>query len=263
MPKDFTLFLWTLKLGALLNLYFLKNTFEPGPGPIDAHIVVPAQIFFAVSVYRCLFPVRYKDNTVFHRSFFSSIFVTRLLATFSEVAYIYQFSHVIRLLNVDQVGWVNALSWIMVVQVVVSQVFVWGCILTGRLRLFYYEEVGWAVIFVANTLASAYIYATVDTLGDRTPLLYLNLLFGVVYLPWQLIHLKVLHSDALRRDAAPETRAPVTRTMLWNGLMQSIYVKNQTVSSEAWGGLVGITWMASYWAIVIPPWLNYIVRVCG
>ena len=46
-----------------------------------------------------------------------------MLATFAEVAFIYQFSHVIRLLNVDDVAWVSALSWVMVVQVVVSRGF--------------------------------------------------------------------------------------------------------------------------------------------
>ena len=30
-----------------------------------------------------------------------------MLATFSEVAYIYQFSYVIRVLNLEQLGWVK------------------------------------------------------------------------------------------------------------------------------------------------------------
>ena len=109
MPNDFTLFLWLLKLGALVNLYFLANTFALGPGETDPHIVVPAQILFAVSGYRCLFPNRYKDNVVLHESPLSSTLVTRVLATFVEVAWIYQFSHVLRMLNVEDVGWVDAL----------------------------------------------------------------------------------------------------------------------------------------------------------
>ena len=68
MFKDFTTFLWLLKLGALLNLYFLANTWLLPSGTTDPHIVVPAQILFAVSAYRCLFPVYYKDNVVFHDS---------------------------------------------------------------------------------------------------------------------------------------------------------------------------------------------------
>ena len=76
------------------------------------------QILFAVSAYRCLFPVRFEHNVVFHDSIFSSIFVTRLLATFSEIALIFLFSHVLRLLNIDKVEWVSALSWLMVAQVV-------------------------------------------------------------------------------------------------------------------------------------------------
>ena len=138
MPTDFTTLLWLLKLGALINLYFLASTLRLPPGLADAHIVVPAQILFAVSAYRCLFPNRYKDNVVLHATPLSSTLVTRLLATCVEVAWIYQFSYVIRLLNIDDVGWVDALSWMMVAQVVISQVFVWGAILTERLALYFF-----------------------------------------------------------------------------------------------------------------------------
>src|SRR5262245_52426141 len=117
MLNDFTIFLWLLKLGALINLYFLVNTFALSSSIADAHILIPARILFTVSAYRCLFPVQYKDHVVLHDSLFSSIFLTRLLATFSEVAYIYLLSYVIRLLNIDSAAWINILSWIMVLQV--------------------------------------------------------------------------------------------------------------------------------------------------
>jgi hypothetical protein len=156
MPNDCAVFLWILKLGAFVNLYFLANTHALRSVEADPHIVIPAQILFAVSGYRCLFPNRYKDNVVLHASLLSSTLVTRVLATFAEVAWIYQLSHVIRLLNLELVGWVEALSWLMVLQVVISQLFVWGAISTGRLSLYFHEEVGWFVIFVANTIASAH-----------------------------------------------------------------------------------------------------------
>ncbi|MBC8333680.1 MAG: hypothetical protein ISR59_07455 [Anaerolineales bacterium] len=66
MGKDLKNYLWLLKLGALVNLYFLGRTFVPPLASVDAHVLIPAQIFFAVSAFRCLFPVRYKDNIVFH-----------------------------------------------------------------------------------------------------------------------------------------------------------------------------------------------------
>jgi hypothetical protein len=126
MLNDFTIFLWFLKLGAFINLYFLANTYTLSSTLADTHILVPARIFLAVSAYRCLFPNQYKNNVVFHNSLFSSIFLTRRLATFSEVAFIYLLSHVLRLLNIYHAGWVNVLSWAMVLQVVISQCFVWG-----------------------------------------------------------------------------------------------------------------------------------------
>jgi hypothetical protein len=263
MSKDFTIFFWLLKLGALINLHFLADTAALRSATADPRIVVPAQVLFAVSAYRCLFPVWYKDNVVFHASPLSSIFVTRALATAAEVAYIYQFSHVLRLLNVHDVGWVDGLSWLMVLAVVVSQAFVWGAILSGRLALYFYEELGWWVLFAANTIASAYLWATVEPLGRSEILLQLNLLFGLVYLPWQLNHLRVLRRDARADGAARGARPRVTRALLAAGLRRSIHERNPRSDGEAWGGLVGLTWMACYWATLVPMWVHLVVEVAA
>ena len=263
MTKDFTAFLWLLMLGALVNLYFLVDTVWSSSGTTDAQIVIPALILFAVSAYRCLFPVRYKDNVVFHSSALSSIFLTRLLATFAEVALIYQFSRVIRLLNVDGVGWVDALSWVMVLLVVISQGFVWAAIVTGRLGYYFCEELGWAVIFTANTVASAYLYMTVDTFAAGESLLVLNLVFGLVYLPWQFIHLRVLRADARARNETVGPPPKVTLRMVTDGVDQSIHVRNQRTDADSWGGLVGLTWMVGYWATLIPMWVNHVVGALG
>jgi hypothetical protein len=265
MLGDFTVVLWLLKLGALVNLYFLVSTFAL-PSGADLQIVAPAQILFGVSAFRCLFPCRYLDNVVLHDSPFSSIFLTRVLATFAEVAYIYQFSHVIRLLNADDVDWVDALSWVMVFQVVVSQGFVWGAILTGRLGLYFWEELGWMVIFSANTLASAHLYASVETLGTGEILLQLNLLFGLFYLPWQVVHLRALRAEARAagENADAETAEPRThpsRELLAEGLRRSLHVRKRTTDAAAWGGWVGLTWMVAYWATLIPLWVHVVVRV--
>src|SRR5262245_15407896 len=175
MSTDYTVFLWLLKLGALVNLYLLARTpapFAPGADPL---LVLPAQIFFAVSLYRCLFPVRYEHNVVFHDSVFSSIFATRLFATVAEIVYIYQFSRVLRLLNVEQVGWVDGLSWLMVAAATMSQAFVWMAVLTGRFELYFFEELGWLLIFIANTAAAANLYFTTDVHGGRPAQLHTSM----------------------------------------------------------------------------------------
>ena len=182
MRANFTRYLWLLKLGALVNLVLLATTLVAPASGADPHIVFPAQVLFAVSAFRCLFPTRYKDNVVFHRSPLSSIFLTRLLATAVEVVWIYQFSYVLRVFNVERVTWVDTLSWFMVVQVLISQGFVWGAIVRGRLEFYTYEEVGWGLIFAANTIASLFLFLTVELAGGLAILLPANLLFGAFYL---------------------------------------------------------------------------------
>jgi hypothetical protein len=257
MSRDYTIVLWLLKLGGLINLYFLVNTLLLSPAEANAYIVLPAQILFAVSAYRCVFPVRYEHNVVFHDSIFSSIFLTRLFATFSEIAYIFLFSYVLRLLNSARAEWVIVLSWLMVGQVVVSQGLVWAAILTERLELYFYEELGWALIFMANTIASAYLYLTVHALGGREVLLQLNVLFGIVYLPWQVIHLTSLRANARRSRGTKGAGSP----SLLIGLRRAVRVKTRRTDSESWGGFIGLTWMTAYWATLIPLWVYYIVKV--
>jgi hypothetical protein len=245
MSRDYTVPLWLLKLGAPLNAYFLLNTPDAG----DPLIVVPARILFAVSAFRCLFPVRYEYNVVLHDSIFSSIFLARSLATFAEVAYIFQFSHVLRLLDTEQIPIVSALSWLMVAQVVISQVLAWGAILTGRLQLYFYEELGWAVIFAANAIASAFLWSHARVSPSHSVLLQLNLLFGAVYLPWQFLHLRMLRANATRGSVEGAS----------NGLLRAIKVRNRRTDAESWGGLLGLSWMVGYWATIIPAWVYGVV----
>lgn len=259
MFQDFTIFLWLLKLGVLVNLYFLANTLVPPENTSDPRLLVPAQILFAVSGFRCLFPNQYKGNVVFHDTPLSSIFLTRLLATFAEVAFIYQLSHVLALLNVGRVGWVDALSWMMVVLVVICQLFVWGAILTGRLALYFWEELGWTILVAANAVASAGLYSTRDARGDAATLIHINLVFGLVYLSWQVANLRLQILDAKR---AGETLRPATRVswkLLGAGLRRSICERKRTTEATAWGGLIGLLWMTAYFATLLPMWANQIV----
>src|SRR5262245_26568624 len=259
--KDLTAFLWLLKLGALVNLYLLASTLVPPANTADPRLLVPAQVLFVVSALRCLFPNQYKGNVVFHDTPLSSIFLTRLLATFAEVAFVYQLSRVLRLLNLERLGWVDALSWLMVVQVAISQVFVWGAILTGRLALYFWEELGWAILVAANAVASAGLYPNRDALGEAAILVQINLLFGLGYLAWQVANLRLQIADARRAGETLRPATPPSWALLRAGLRRSIRERNRTTDATAWGGLVGLTWMAGYFATLLPMWANQIVAV--
>lgn len=254
MPKDFTVALWLLKLGTPLNLYFLARTLDADVAVAGAAFVIPAQILFAVSAYRCLFPNRYLDDVVLHDTLLSSTLVTRVLATFAEVAWIFLLSHVLRWSNLERVGWIDLLSWLMVVQVVLSQFFVWGAILTQRRSLYVYEEAGWFAIFVANTVSCFCLYAGHEVEGGRALLLQISLVFGLGYLPWQLLHLRQLVREAKRADS------PSRGEGLRSRVREALLVRRRTSDAEAWGGVIGLTWMASYWATLIPAWVFLMVR---
>lgn len=260
MPAaDVRLLLWLLKLGAPLNLWFLLLSFETPAAQLSPAILLPARILFFVSAWRCLFPNRYEGNIVLHRTPLSSALMTRILATFAEVAWIGQFAWLLHLFNTGHLGWINAVAVFMVVQVIASQGFVWAALLTGRRSLYVFEELGWFLIFVGNTAASLALRVTADPSDGAALLLNLNLIFGAFYLPWQVLHLRALRANAQATNAPPEgdAAAPGNRlARLW---------RDMTPSTRAtdWGGTIGIVWMTAYWALLIPPWIFVVISTLG
>lgn len=261
MLRDFAPFLWLLKLGALVNLYFLARSFAPPLDAVDARLLVPARILFAVSAFRCLFPNQYKGNVVFHDTPLSSIFLTRGLATFAEIGFLFQISEVLRLLNVDRIAWIDAVSWGIVVQVVLSQICVWGAILGGRQALYFWEELGWAIGIAANAIASAALWPDRAALGDAGVFLWVNLLFGVVYSIWQVPNLRLQIADARRAGESLRPWAPIGAAQIREGLRRSLCERQPTTDAARWGGLVVLLWMAGYFATLLPVWSYAIVAV--
>ena len=251
--------LWGIKLGAILNIYFLLKTYETQIADVDPYLLIPAQILFVVSAYRCLFPNNYSKNIVLHDTILSSIFFTRLLATFVEILYIYMFSYVLRLINADQYPVLDLLSWLMVIQVTISQCFVWGAILLRREHYYYFEELGWFVIFVLNTAISIVLLLYSSSYQEYKILIHLNLIFGVVYLPWQIIHLKSITRRVSKIKISNIIKESISISLIKTNLQKSIFERNKTTEPEAWGGLVTLTWMINYWITLIPVWTYFII----
>jgi hypothetical protein len=42
---------------------------------------------------------------------------------------------------------------------------------------------------------------------------------------------------------------------------RSLRVRNRRRDAGSWGGLVGLTWMAGYWATLLPLWISKVVAV--
>ena len=257
MREDLRGVLWALKGGTILNLVFLGVSFSIPSASVDSAVVIPARIFFVISAYRCFFPNRYKDNVVLHNTILSSTLVTRSISTRSEIVYIFLFAYVIGSLNVDRIFWIDALATWMVVQVTISQVCVWWAILGSAPKLYYYEELGWWIIFAINTLTSVYLLSVSEPEGGAALLLWLNVVFGVFYLPWQILHLRSLLGEAQAADSAQRPDG------LSAALRETLFDRRQTTEYEAWGGGIGGIWMVSYWAVLIPGWMMVIVEVLG
>ena len=58
--------LWMLKMGTLVNFYFLLQTIVTPISSVDPYLLIPAQILFLVSAYRCMFPVNYSNYITKH-----------------------------------------------------------------------------------------------------------------------------------------------------------------------------------------------------
>ena len=253
-------FLQGLRVGVISNLFLLWASLTFVNISNDLFLVVPALILISVSAFRCLFPVNYASKSVIIDSILSSVFVTRFLVTVVEVTYIYMFSYVLRIINSDQYVFVDLISWIMVIQVVISQFFCWGAILLKYERFYFYEEFGWFVIFFINTILSI-IMLSLDVSSAHHSLIIINIVFGTLYLPWQVLHLR---SIIQRINSNPEIKSQEFKFNITNiklELKKSIYDRKLSYESNDWGGTVGMMWMYGYWILFIPVWMFYIILI--
>ena len=251
-------FLQGLRIGVVSNLFLLWTSLTMANINNDLFLVVPAIVLISVSAFRCLFPVNYASKSVIIDTIFSSVFVTRFLVTIVEVTYIYMFSYVLRIINSDQYMLVNLVSWLMVIQVITSQFFCWGAILLKYERFYFYEEFGWFVIFFINTILSI-VLLSLDLSNAHYSLIIINIVFGVLYLPWQILHLK---SITKRINSNPEIKAQefiIDLSKIKYELKSSINDRKVSFDSNDWGGVVGMMWMYGYWILLIPVWMFYII----
>lgn len=106
-----------LILGLFTNSYLLYFTTDLHTD-VPCSILTTAQVFIAVAAFRCVFPNRYNANVVLHDTWLSSVWLTRVLATFSETFWLYQLAY----LNIDlnairsngPLFWIDVASGLMV-----------------------------------------------------------------------------------------------------------------------------------------------------
>lgn len=267
MPGDLTRFLWALKLGAVVNGFYLIDAVQRAREGIDLRYAAPAAIFFLVSGWRCLLPNRYEENVVLHDTVLSSAFLTRVISTASEVAYIFLLAYALVAIDVGGHVLVSALAGFMVLAVVISQVFVWSAILTTRNWFFVFEESGWWLLFAAHTLACGVLLRASETPEAARGLLVFGVVFGFGYLPWQVMHLRALAREARNQAKDQGAGQPGSRSLapldVRGALHRALVERKVSTASADWGGVIGVTWMAAYWALLIPSWLHAVLRVAS
>ena len=118
-----------------------------------------------------------------------------------------------------------------------------------------------SIIFALNTFISFVIFLYGNNYEQYKILIQLNLIFGCFYLPWQFIHLRSISKRVAKNYASNSFVLDISMKLLVDGLNKSFYYREQTSKPDAWGGLVGLTWMLNYWATLIPVWLYFIIYI--
>ncbi len=66
-----------------------------------------------------------------------------------------------------------------------------------------------------------------------------------------------------RCKGGPEPSPPLTRQVIASCLHRALYEHHRATDAESWGGLLGLSWMAGYWATLVPTWLYSVVLLAG
>lgn len=224
-----------LLVGLLSNTVLLLMSLQMQTVP--RFILLPVQAFLAISGYRCAFPNRYNGCVVWRDTILSSIFVTRALATLSEMAWLSTLSQLLR--DISPAPWTETVAVAMVIICGIAQLLVWAALLLETDRLMVYEEVCWAAMFILNTGASGSVVATGSTPGALGDCALYSLAFGTVYLPWQCL----LHIPALGRPPTSLSGIDFTLAQAAKGGRRAMFFRKTSTRAADWGGLVGAVWM--------------------
>lgn len=246
-------------VGALTNAVLLYWTFDLHED-VPCDILFTAQVFIAVCGFRCVFPNRYNDNVVLHDTWLSSIWITRVLATFSETFWLYQLSVLNRDLNAIRgngpLVWIDIASWLMAFLCCFAQCCVWSSLTFQTDILMWYEEFNWALMFILNTSVNLTFFFTGDIYGadPRWQCVWISLLFGAIYLPFQIGgHLPYI-MNADRRDRHKKEKINLDFKQVKKGCLRMMTHRKPSTTSQDWGDSVGAFWMFGYW-ILEPVWL--------
>ncbi len=241
-----------LLLGAVPNLFLLNHLLTLQPQAGHELIVTAAQVFVAVSCFRCCFPNRYSGNVVLHDTPLSSILLTRTLATFSEMALLCTLAAVALDMNDGGEEWIQIGAQALPVLCAAAQCLVWSSLLLEAESLMWWEEALWAAMFVVNSSINASFYVA----GKSSTLITLSLVFGFLYLPWQC----GLRLPSMSSPKGPPVLGEVTWERIKRGAAKAAFEMNPSKDAEKWGGAVGAVWMISYW-ILMPWWMALIADV--
>jgi hypothetical protein len=128
----------------------------------------------------------------------------------------------------------------------VAQCLVWSSLLLQTDSLMWFEEALWAAMFVINSAINVAFHAA----GQSSTLISLSLVFGTLYLPWQL----GLHLPSIASRGDPPLVGAVSWARVKKGAAKAAFEQRQSKDSGDWGWMVGAVWMSAYW-ILMPLWM--------
>ena len=198
-----------------------------------------------------------------HDTFLSSTWLTRVLATFSEVFWLYQLAYINWDLNALRVGgplfWIDTASALMVFLCCFAQCCVWSSFIFETDILMWYEEFNWALMFVLNTTVNLTFFFAGDVYGSdpRWSCVWISLIFGAIFLPWQIGgHLPYIVAVE-RRERHKHEKVDFSFKQIKKGCWRSLTFRKPSTSSQDWGEAIGAFWMFGYW-ILEPIWVTFI-----
>lgn len=153
--------------------------------------------------------------------------------------------------------WIDASAYLMVFLVCFAQCCVWSSFIFETDVLMWYEEFNWAFMFILNSAINLYFFFSDDMAKSSDPrwsTVYLSLLFGIIYLPFQILgHLPYI-DNIDRQERRKKEKINLNWAQVKKGCWRSLTHRKQSTSAKAWGNSVGAFWMFGYF-ILEPFWV--------